>query len=311
MILLIDNYDSFSYNLYQLIGEIEPDIRVIRNDEMTVEEIRALKPDRIILSPGPGRPEDAGVIIAVAKELGKEIPILGVCLGHQAICAAYGATLNVESKKKFSVSMQHYSFAVKAFVQLAKEVGMDEYEFAVHETKTKEVIDNVKNLKSELGVLFLSDFNEKVLRKLFKECDIEFKELFTCNTYVYLWKKHPLAGKKVITLDDLQEYPCLTFEQGVNNSFYYAEEMMSTYEYKRVIKADDRATMLNLMVGLNGFTLCSGIISEDLNGDDYAAIPLKESEIMHIGYIKHKGTKLSKLGEIYIDSLKNYENKVL
>ena len=219
--------------------------------------------------------------------------------------------LNVESKKKFSVSMQHYSFAVKAFVQLAKEVGMDEYEFAVHETKTKEVIDNVKNLKSEIGVLYLSDFNEKVLRKLFKECDIEFKELFTCNTYVYLWKKHPLAGKKEITLDDLQEYPCLTFEQGVNNSFYYAEEMMSTYEYKRVIKADDRATMLNLMVGLNGFTLCSGIISEDLNGDDYAAIPLKESEIMHIGYIKHKGTKLSKLGEIYIDALKNYENKVL
>ena len=219
--------------------------------------------------------------------------------------------LNVESKKKFSVSMQHYSFAVKAFVQLAKEVGMDEYEFAVHETKTKEVIDNVKNLKSEIGVLYLSDFNEKVLRKLFKECDIEFKELFTCNTYVYLWKKHPLAGKKEITLDDLQEYPCLTFEQGVNNSFYYAEEMMSTYKYERVIKADDRATMLNLMVGLNGFTLCSGIISEDLNGDDYAAIPLKESEIMHMGYIKHKGTKLSKLGEIYIDALKNYENKVL
>ena len=188
---------------------------------------------------------------------------------------------------------------------------MDEYEFAVHETKTKEVIDNVKNLKSELGVLYLSDFNEKVLRKLFKESDIEFKELFTCNTYVYLWKKHPLASQKEITLDDLQEYPCLTFEQGVNNSFYYAEEMMSTYEYKRVIKADDRATMLNLMVGLNGFTLCSGIISEDLNGDDYAAIPLKESEKMHIGYIKHKGTKLSKLGEIYIDALKNYENKVL
>ena len=219
--------------------------------------------------------------------------------------------LNVESKKKFSVSMQHYSFAVKAFVQLAKEVGMDEYEFAVHETKTKEVIDNVKNLKSELGVLYLSDFNEKVLRKLFKECDIEFKELFTCNTYVYLCKTHPLAGQKESTRDDLQEYPCLNFEQGVNNSFYYAEEMMSTYEYKRVIKADDRATMLNLMVGLNGFTLCSGIISEDLNGDDYAAIPLKESEIMHIGYIKHKGTKLSKLGEIYIDALKNYENKVL
>lgn len=93
MILLIDNYDSFSYNLFQLIGEIEPDIKVIRNDEMTVDEIRVLKPDRIILSPGPGRPEDAGVIIEVVKELGKEFPILGVCLGHQAICAAFGATV--------------------------------------------------------------------------------------------------------------------------------------------------------------------------------------------------------------------------
>ena len=93
MILLIDNYDSFSYNLYQLIGEIDPDIKVIRNDELTVDEIRVLKPDRIILSPGPGRPEDAGVIIEAAKRLGGEIPILGVCLGHQAICAAYGATV--------------------------------------------------------------------------------------------------------------------------------------------------------------------------------------------------------------------------
>lgn len=91
MILLIDNYDSFSYNLFQLVGEIDPDIRVIRNDDMTVEQIRALAPQRIILSPGPGRPEDAGVIMDVAKALGREIPVLGVCLGHQAICAAFGA----------------------------------------------------------------------------------------------------------------------------------------------------------------------------------------------------------------------------
>ena len=93
MTLLIDNYDSFSYNLYQLIGELNPDIKVIRNDEMTIEEIRELKPDRIILSPGPGRPEDAGIIIEAAKELGQDIPLLGVCLGHQAICAAFGATV--------------------------------------------------------------------------------------------------------------------------------------------------------------------------------------------------------------------------
>ena len=93
MTLLIDNYDSFSYNLYQLVGELDPDIRVIRNDEMTVEEIRTLKPARIILSPGPGRPEDAGITQRAAGELGKDIPLLGVCLGHQAICAAFGATV--------------------------------------------------------------------------------------------------------------------------------------------------------------------------------------------------------------------------
>ena len=98
MILLIDNYDSFSYNLYQLLGELNPDIQVIRNDAMTIEEIRALNPDGIILSPGPGRPEDAGIIIEAAKELGKEIPTLGVCLGHQAICTAFGGTVTYASR---------------------------------------------------------------------------------------------------------------------------------------------------------------------------------------------------------------------
>lgn len=98
MILLIDNYDSFSYNLYQLIGEINPDIKVIRNDEMSVQEIRTLRPDRIVLSPGPGRPEDAGIIIEAVKVLGKDIPILGVCLGHQAICASFGATVTYAKK---------------------------------------------------------------------------------------------------------------------------------------------------------------------------------------------------------------------
>jgi len=94
MILLIDNYDSFSYNLYQLIGSIDPDIRVVRNDELTPEEIAKLAPTAIVISPGPGRPEDAGVCIDVIRSLGGRIPILGVCLGHQAICAAYGATVS-------------------------------------------------------------------------------------------------------------------------------------------------------------------------------------------------------------------------
>ena len=210
------------------------------------------------------------------------------------------------SKKKFSVSTQHYTFAVKAFVELVKQVGMDEYEFAIHETKTYEVIENVKNLKSEIGILYLNDFNQQVMEKILRENSLLFEELFVCDTYVYLWKNHPLAENAQISMRDLEEYPCLAFEQGKNNSFYFAEEMKSTYEYKKIIKADDRATLLNLMVGLNGYTLCSGIITEELNGDDYMAIPLAESEKMRIGYVRHKGAKISPIGEIYIDELRKY-----
>ena len=131
---------------------------------------------------------------------------------------------------------------------------MDEYEFAVHETKTYEVIENVKNFKSELGILYLSDFNRKVITKILNDNNLEFKELFKCKTYVYLWKGNPLASKSLITMEDLRDYPCLSFEQGVYNSFYFAEEVLSTYDYKRIIKVNDRATILNLMVGLNGYT---------------------------------------------------------
>lgn len=219
--------------------------------------------------------------------------------------------IDKRNMEKFSVSTQHYSFAVKAFVEVVNQVGMEEYDFAIHETKTYEVIENVKNFKSELGVLYLNEFNEQVVQKLFRENGLEFIDLFQCDTYVYIWGKHPLAEKDQLTMEELQEYPCLAFDQGQNNSFYLAEEMKSTYDYKRIIKANDRATMLNLMVGLNGYTLCSGIISEELNGDDYRAIPLKESEKMRIGYIKRKGAGISNIGKLYIEELKKYQNYVL
>ena len=204
-------------------------------------------------------------------------------------------------KEKFSVSTQHYTFAVKAFVETVKQIGMEQYEFAVHETTTISVIENVKNFKSEIGVLYENDFNEKVLNKMFKENGLEFVELFSCDTFVYLWSGHPLAKQDVITMEELDEYPCLSFDQGKNNSLYLAEEMKSTYEYRRLIKANDRATLLNLMIGLNAYTLCSGIICEDLNGNDYKAVPLKETEKMRIGYIKRKGAKVSHIGELYIE----------
>lgn len=215
------------------------------------------------------------------------------------------------SKKKFSVSTQHYTFAVDAFVEMVKQFGMDEYEFAIHETKTYSVIENVKNFKSEIGILYLNDFNSKILTKLFHEFNLEFHELLKCSIYVYMWKGHPLADREEIELSELLEYPCLSFEQGEYNSFYFAEEVLSTYEYKRLIKADDRATFLNLMVGLNGYTLCSGIICEKLNGSEYCAVRLKSDEVMTIGYLARKGASISLLGKKYLEEISKYKYRVM
>lgn len=215
------------------------------------------------------------------------------------------------AKKKFSVSMQHYTFAVEAFIRMAKTFGMDEYEFAVHETKTSEVIENVRFGRSEIGIIYKNAFNEKFIDKLLRENALEFIPLFDCKIYVYLSRNNPLAKKSTIAFEDLQQYPCLSFEQGDNNSFYFAEEVFSTYDYRQIIKADDRATLLNLMVGLNGYTLCSGIICSELNGGEYAAVPLDTDDTMTIGYIKRKKMPLSVLGEKYIEELLKYKEKVL
>ncbi len=214
-------------------------------------------------------------------------------------------------KKKFSVSMQHYTFAVDAFVKMVEQFGMDEYEFAVHETRTHDVIEDVRDFRSEIGILYLNDFNRKVLTKLFHEFQLEFHEILQCGIYVYLWKGHPLADQEEITLEELAEYPCLSFEQGDHNSFYFAEEVLSTYEYKRLIKANDRATMLNLMVGLNGYTLCSGIICEELNGSEYRAVRLASKETMTIGYLVRKGVAISPLGQKYLEEIAKYRDKGL
>ena len=209
-------------------------------------------------------------------------------------------------KKKFGVSAQHYSFAVKAFVEMVKGFDMDKYEFAIREARTHDVIHDVVTGKSEIGILYTNEFNEKVLNKIFKDNQLEFVHLFTCEGYAYLWKNHPLAGKKVIALEELQDYPCLSFEQGDNNSFYFAEEILSTYDFKKTIKSNDRATNLNLMVGLNAFTLCSGIICEELNGSDYIAVKLAKEVTMDIGYIKRAHMNMSEIGELYIKEIKKY-----
>ena len=201
------------------------------------------------------------------------------------------------TKRAFHVSMQHYTFAVNAFIKVIRQYGMDEYEFEIHETKTHEVIENVKNQKSEIGVLYLNNYNKTVLNKMFNEAGIKFTPLFDCSIYAYMSKQNPLAEKAEVTMEDLEPYPCLSFAQGDYNSFYFAEEVLSTYEYKRLVRANDRATMMNLMVGINGYTLCSGIICEDLNGSEYCAIKLKTDEKMTIGYIARKSSVISEMGQ--------------
>ena len=214
-------------------------------------------------------------------------------------------------KKKFAVSTQHYSFAVKSFVELVKKLSTDEYEFALREVRTQKVIDDVSNLTSEVGILYLSDFNAPLLTKLMRTNKLEFHELITCDAYVYLWKGHPLAKNKSIRFEELIEYPSLSFEQGGSGSMYFDEEILSNNNYPRTINATDRATMLNLMVGLNGYTLCSGIICEELNGGEYIAVPYEPDKEhpgskMKIGYITKKNIHLSRVGKMYIEELEKY-----
>ncbi|MGN0307950.1 MAG: LysR family transcriptional regulator [Lachnospiraceae bacterium] len=218
---------------------------------------------------------------------------------------------NATFKKKFSVSSQHYTFAVEAFIELARKFGMEEYEFAIHETQTGNIIDNVRKHKSELGILYRNEFNEKFLFKILRDNELEFIPLFDCKIYVYLHRDNPLSGNERIVFEELQKYPCLSFEQGDNNSFYFAEEVMSTADYRQTVKVDDRATMLNLMKGLKGYTLCSGIICQELNGGEYTAVPLDTDEIMTIGYIKQKKRPLSHLGQSYVKELLKYRDRVL
>lgn len=218
---------------------------------------------------------------------------------------------NMESKKKFSVSTQHYTFAVEAFIRLAKNFGMEKYEFAIHETRTSEVIRDVHLGKSEIGILYKNEFNSKFIEKILRDNNVEFVPLFECGTSVYMSKSNPMAEKEIIEFEDLQQYPCLSFDQGDNNSFYFAEEVLSTHDYRQIIKVNDRATVLNMMVGLNGYILCSGIICSELNGEEYVAVPLNTNEKMNIGYIKRAEMPLSRLGAKYVEELAKYKEKVL
>lgn len=209
-------------------------------------------------------------------------------------------------KHQFCVSTQHYSFAVEAFVELHHQYGGEEYDFRIRETQTYEIIEDVARLRSEVGILYLNKFNETILQKTLKEHDLKFHPLFVAHPHVFVSSFSPLAKKERITLEDLAPYPRLSYEQGEHNSFYFSEEILSTRESKKDIVVRDRATLFNLLIGVNGYTICSGVISEELNGKNIVAVPLDVDDYMEIGYITHKKMQPGRFGMLYIEALKRY-----
>ena len=209
-------------------------------------------------------------------------------------------------KPKFCVSCQHYSFAVNAFVDVVNEYDAAEYNFTLRETQTGEIIDDVANGNSELGILYLSESNEDVLHKLFKKNDLVFEEIFEASPHIFISKNHPLADKTNISLEELKPYPYLVYEQGERNSFYFSEEFLSVLDMPKSIEVRDRATLFNLAIGLNGFTVSSGVIDKELNGEDIIAKPLIMDCSMHIGIIKKKNIMLSRYANAYIEALQRH-----
>ncbi len=211
-------------------------------------------------------------------------------------------------KERFSVSTQHYNFAIQAFTDVIKAYDPMQYSFAIHETKTREVLVDVSSMKSEVGILSVSDSSKDIMKKLFKEYQLEFVPLMKRETYVYVWENHKFAGRKEISLEELSEYPCISFDQTDDSNFYLTEEALADYDYKKIIKSDDRATTMEMIAKLQGFSIGCGMLSDGeaiLKG--MVSIKLKEEDPLTIGYITRKGARMSKYGEAYIRELLNYK----
>jgi DNA-binding transcriptional LysR family regulator len=209
------------------------------------------------------------------------------------------------SRQLCSISTQHYAFAVNAFVNLIKQSGADEYEFTLRETRTYEIIEDVKNLRSEIGIMYMNPFNRRVIEKLLRENHLDFHPLFIAKPHIFISTQNPLAGQRSVTLEDLQEYPYLSFEQGEFNSFYFSEEILSMVFHKKSIHVSDRATLFKLLIGLNGYTISTGIVSADLNGDNIIAVPLQVDDHIRVGWISNHQIQLSKQANSYLHELKS------
>lgn len=220
--------------------------------------------------------------------------------------------LNVKKQSPiFSVSAQHYSFVVNAFVDVIREFDGSQYDFTLRETQTYEIIEDVSRLKSEIGILYTSSKNEEVIMKMIKQKGLVFEELFRAKPHVFISSKHPLAKQSSIGLEELEDYPYLSFEQGDYNSFYFSEEILSTLDRNKNIKVRDRATLFNLAIGLNGYTVSTGVISKELNGESIIARPLQVDETICVGIITRKNMPLSRYGSTYVEALKKHVSECM
>ena len=210
-------------------------------------------------------------------------------------------------KEFFSVSTQHYNFAIKAFTAVIRETDPERFVFSIHETKTRDVLDDVRSLKSEVGVISFSGANEEVIRKLFRDYQLEFVPLMRRDTYAYVWKTHPFAGREEISIEELQDYPCIAFDQTDDSSYYLSEEAMADYDFKKLIRSDDRATTMEIIAELDGYSIGSGMLAGDeAILDGLVSIKLKEEDPLTIGYITRKGSRLSRYGELYLAELRKF-----
>ena len=207
------------------------------------------------------------------------------------------------NRELFSVSSQHYAFVVNAFVSLLKGADMSRYELFLRETRTYEIIDDVKNFRSEIGVLFLNSYNRDVLTKMFDDNRLTYTSLFQAHPHIFVSQDNPLANRDIVTMKDLEDFAYLSYDQGIHNSFYFSEEIFSQIPHKKSIVVSDRATLFNLLIGLDGYTIATGILNSNLNGDNIVSIPLDVEDMIDIVYIRHEKANLSKMGERFIDYL--------
>lgn len=211
-------------------------------------------------------------------------------------------------KERFSVSTQHYNFAIKAFTDVIREIKPDKYIFYVHETKTKEVLEDVKNMKSEVGIVSFSGSNEVLIKKLLRDYQLEFTPIMKRDTYVYVWKDHPISGRNEVSIEEMKDYPCISFDQSNDSNFYITEEAMADRDFDKMIRTDDRAATMELIAELNGYSIGSGMLSEaDAILQGLTAVKLKEEDPLTIGYITRKGSTLSAYGRKYLDELMKYK----